>query len=355
MIDPYPHNPIRVLIVDDSPSAAQFIFFILSSDPALKVVGTAYSGEEAIKSVAGLQPDVVTMDINMPGMDGFETTRRIMAATPVPIVIVSSIYSHTDAAKAFDAMSAGALAILPKPVGLKHPSHQENADELITTIKLMAEVKVVTHRKVSGSEKKEAIVNLASTAKPDIKVIAIGASTGGPPVIQTILSRLTKPLPVPVFIVQHITKGFTQNFADWLGMSTGFNVLVPIHGQAVDPGTVYIAPDDFHMGVNSRGLIVLSSGPPENNLRPAVSHLFRSVAVAFAEHGLGIILSGMGKDGAEELRQLKACGSITIAQNKDSSIVHGMPGEAISLHAATYILSPAEIAEKINELLNFKG
>ncbi len=339
---------IKVLIVEDSQVMRDLLTFILSSDPAIQVIGTACDGKEAVRAVSEKRPDVVTMDIIMPNMDGFEATRIIMETTPTPIVIVSASWDPREVEKTFRTMEVGALAILEKPVGIDHPNYRRMTKELIQTVKLMAEVRVVRRRPRAAHGKAAPVVapgNDTLPATADLKVVAIGASTGGPPVIETILSGLPKEFPVPLLIVQHMAAGFVQGFADWLARSSGFPVKVASHGEYLLSGRAYLAPDNLHMGVGCGGRILLSTDEPENGLRPAVSRLFRSVAEVFGKYAAGVLLTGMGKDGARELKLLREKGAVTIAQDKESSVVYGMPGEAVALNAATYVLPPARIAE----------
>ena len=185
----------------------------------------------------------------------------------------------------------------------------------------------------------------------EIKLVAIGASTGGPLVIQTILARLASRFPVPIVIVQHMAPGFIQGFADWLCQASRFPVQLAAHGQVLQPGHAYLAPDGFQMRVESGYRIALSSDGPENGPRPSVSHLFRSVATVYGKKAVGVLLTGMGKDGAQELKLIKEQGAITLVQDKESSVVHGMPGEAIKIDASTYVLSPESIAVALSNLV----
>jgi two-component system chemotaxis response regulator CheB len=342
---------IRVLIADDSPVVSQMLSYILSSDPAINVIGVAKTGKEAITMTARLKPDILTMDVNMPEMDGFEATRRIMESTPVPIIIVSSSYNPSETAKAFQAIEAGALAILGKPVGIGHPLYEKQSRELINTIKALSSVKVVTRKPRIVPAKKVIAKAEKEIARQEIRVIAIGASTGGPPVLQTILKGLPKDFPVPITIVQHITQGFTTGFASWLSDTTGFIVRVPEDGEKCLPGTVYVAPDNVHMVVDNGGRILLNNDPPDNLLKPSVAHLFISVANVFREKAVGVLLTGMGKDGASGLKMMRDMGAVTIAQNEESSVVFGMNGEAVRLGAARYVLSPEAISGSLVQLL----
>lgn len=348
---------IRVLVVEDSATVREFLLWILRSDPEIEVVGTAETGEEALEAVGRTQPDVVTMDVHMPKMNGFDATRRIMETHPTPIVIVSGTVDMADAAKAFRALEAGALAVLQRPYGVGHPAHRKTAAELVRTVKLMSEVKVIRRwpRSRSAGIPPDASVckEFRRKAAPtQVSLVAVGASTGGPPVLQAILAGLPRDFSVPVLIVQHIAPGFTQGFADWLAQSSSLPIHIPVHGQSVLPGQVYVAPDGFHMAVGPQGQIRLNTDEPENGLRPSVSHLFRSVAHAYGSRAVGVLLTGMGKDGAWELKLMKEQGAVTIAQDRDTSVVHGMPGEAIRVGGATYVLPPEKIRMALTSLVS---
>lgn len=183
-----------------------------------------------------------------------------------------------------------------------------------------------------------------------IRIVAIGASTGGPPVLQAILAGLPKNFPAPVLIVQHIAAGFTRGFVEWLGQSSNLPVHVPAHGERVLPGQAYVAPDGLHMAVDPDSRVRLRTDEPENGLRPSVACLFRSVAKAYGQSAVGVLLTGMGKDGALELKLMKDQGAVTIAQDRETAIVHGMPGEAIKLGGATYVLPPEQIRLALTSL-----
>lgn len=344
---------IKVLIVEDSPVAREFLTYILSSDPALQVVGIARNGAEALEAVKQFRPDVITMDIHMPIMDGFEATRRIMETMPTPIVIVSGSTGITEVASTFRAMEAGALAVVRRPPGMNHDAFEEGTQELIRTVKLMSEIKVV--RRISRIAKNGIPTppSAPQIAKTDsrIRAIAIGASTGGPPVLLKILSALPGDLPVPILIVQHIALGFGLEFTEWLSGASRFPVHIATHGKALLPGHAYVPPDNLHMGLTNDLHITLSNNPPENGLRPSVAYLFRSVAQALGPAAVGVLLTGMGKDGADELKLMKDSGAITIAQDFESSVVHGMPGEAIKIGAATHILPPEGIVTMLAALI----
>ncbi|NJD23403.1 MAG: chemotaxis-specific protein-glutamate methyltransferase CheB [Melioribacter sp.] len=344
---------IKILIAEDSPVMQQLLIHAISSDPIFKIVGVADDGAEAIEAAKELGPDIIAMDWHMPKIDGKEATRIIMETNPTPIVIVTGSLAAKDVMFSFSMIEAGALAIVKKPPSVDHPDYKKETQELIQTLKLMSEVKMVKRIKTTSQKFIPSKPVIARSIKEDsaIQVIAIGASTGGPLVIQKILSGLPKNIHIPILIVQHISHGFTEGFVEWLKSTTNFPLHIASHGEHPLPGHGYIAPDDFHMGVENGPRIILSRHGLENNLRPSVAYLFRSVAHVFGPKTIGILLTGMGRDGADELKLLKDIGAITIAQDKESSVVHGMPGEAIKLNAAIHVLSPDEITTTLIDLI----
>lgn len=342
--------PIRVLLVEDSPVALLLLAHLVGSDPRLVVAGTAEDGEAGVAAAAHLRPDIVVMDIHLPKLDGFKAARRIMESCPTRIIMVTASTSAADVASTFQALDAGALAVLGKPVGPGDPAYEAGAAEFIQTIKLMAEVPVVRRWKRPAGPAGVIPASLPTTAA-EVRVVALGASTGGPIALQEILKRLPRDLPVPLLIVQHISPGFAEGFAEWLGKSSGFPVRVAAQGELALAGTAYVAPCGAHLRLLADGRIDLVDAPEEHGTRPSVSFLFRSLAVTFGPAAIGVLLTGMGRDGAKELMQLREAGAVTIAQDAESSIVFGMPGEAVALGAATYVLSPDAIAAALERLL----
>lgn len=343
---------IRVLVVDDSPTVQELMIHILTSDKDIEVIGSANNGIEALKFLETMKPDVITMDINMPYMNGFETTQRIMETNPVPIIIITSLFDSTDVERTFQAIQAGAVSVIEKPVSVRNQYYKQICNNIINKVKLMSEIKVVK-RKFYNSKESRKLIEMNKVVNYeccDKKVVAIGVSTGGPPILKKIISNLTTSISVPILIVQHITPGFINGLVDWLRQVTNIPIHIAFNGQSVLPGNIYFAPDDQHMEIMQNGKIVLNKQDKVNGLRPTVSHLFNSIANVYGKNSIGILLSGMGRDGVEELKLLKEKGAITIAQDKESSVVYGMPGEAVKINAATYILSPEKIAELINRL-----
>jgi two-component system chemotaxis response regulator CheB len=340
---------IRILVADDSATVREYLVYLLGEDPALEVVGTARDGLEAVAQAERLKPDVIVMDVHMPQMNGCEATRHIMERAATPIVMVSASISQKEAAMTFEALKAGALTIVDKPVGLEHPKHAEDARRLVDTVKLMAEVKVV--RRWPRRERMVPPSPIAARADRKIRLIALGASTGGPQVVAEILAKLPADFAAPLLIVQHIASGFTEGLVEWLDQGTGLRVKLAEPGESVQPGTAYLARDGFHMGITRDGRIRLTNEPADDGFCPSASSLFWSVAEAYGRSAVGILLTGMGRDGAAGLKRLREAGGVTIAQDKESSVIFGMPGEAIRLGAVEHVLPPEQIAATIRSLV----
>ena len=340
---------VRVLVVEDSRAVTEFLMHVLNSDPQIRVVGTALDG-----AAQRTKPDVITMDIHMPKLNGFDATRSIMENCPTPVVIVSGSTSIDEAATNFRAIEVGALAVVARPSGIGHPRHESTVRELVGTVKLMSEVKVVKrwprYSRTAASIPHGETVRMPSGASPP-KVVAIGASTGGPLVLQTIFAGLPKDFPVPVLVVQHMSPGFAQGFVEWLSHSTGFSIRVAVRGEPLLAGQAYLAPDDFHMGLENKNHILLARSDRENGMRPSASFLFRSVKAVFGPNSVGVLLTGMGIDGADELKELKDAGAFTIVQDEESSVVHGMPGQAIKIGATKLVLPPEGIAKALTAIV----
>lgn len=337
---------IKVLIAEDSPVVQLLLVHVLNADPDIQIIGTVPDGQAAVEFVQRQRPDVVLMDIHMPRMDGFEATRQIMRQQPLPIVICSATMKTSEVENTFLALEAGAIAAVDKPVGIGHPNFSAMVETVLRTIKEMAAVHITRHPTRHGEAQRPA----PPRARTDIRLVVIGASTGGPPVLHEILSGLPADFGLPILIVQHIAVGFLDGMVEWLRKSTGHDVRIAAHNELPQPGRVYVAPDQLHMGLLPSGRILLSQDPPENGLRPAVSFLFRTAAAEYGAAVAGILLTGMGRDGAEELKRLRETGALTIAQDKDSCVVHGMAGEAIKLGAAAHVLPPAQIASTLASL-----
>lgn len=348
---------VNVLIVEDSRVVSEYLEYILSEDPQIQVIGNVSNGKQAIEFLKKHKPDVISMDIEMPIMNGLEATRIIMATTPLPILIVTASRKAHEVAISMEALAAGALAIIEKPLGIGNPDEEKLAKQLVMLIKLMAEVKVVSRKFKKELPPKpieiktrieESHINLSK-----IKIVAIGVSSGGPQTLIKVFSKITGKFPVPILVVQHIAEGFLSGLVSWLSTNTSIPIHVAEEGMELLPGHVYFAPDRKHMGVAKNRKLAFSQCQQGSTLCPSVAFLFSTVSEVYKNTGLGIILTGMGTDGAEELKMMKDAGGITIAQDKESSLIHGMPGVAIKKGAATHVRSALEIGQLLYEFENY--
>jgi len=353
------HTPARVLLVEEAPASRQFLEQLLRSDPQLRVTAAVDNGDAALRHLAQHRADVMLMDIDSHGDAGLDGMRRIMQLHPLPIVACTFQPGEHDAKQR--SLLAGAVACVDKPDQGDATTQAVRAAHMCLTLKLMSEVKVV-RRRVQGQPHRigpnpaPADSGFTATAPGGgIRVIGIGASTGGPPLLQTILAGLPRTLPVPVLIVQHISAGFLPGMAQWLGRASGLPVHVGAHGVEPRPGHVYLAPDGQQMGMGSMGRIVTNSGIGPDGLRPSVAFLFRTLADIYGAQAVGVLLSGMGKDGAEDMKRMRERGAITIAQDSATSVVHGMPGEAIAIGGATHVLPAHKISGALLTLLQPAG
>jgi two-component system chemotaxis response regulator CheB len=336
---------VRVVVAEDSPTARALLVGMLRSDPNFDVVGEASDGVEAIEMVKALRPDVVTMDIQMPRLDGFEATKILMIEAPTPIVIISSL-DVASVEVSMAALAAGALAVLPKPVGVMAPDFPRVSRHLLTTVRAMSEVKLV-RRWPSVPAYKGADVRVGAgpaAIEPGLACIAIAASTGGPAAIHRLLKQLDAASTPPILVVQHISHGFASGMASWLDQATSLDVRLATAGERLEAGRVYLAPDDVHLGVSSRGTIALAGTAPQMGFRPSASHLFESVARTMGKSATGVILTGMGTDGVEGLRVLHAAGGHVVAQDQATSDVYGMPQAAAQAGVVDVVLPLDEIA-----------
>jgi two-component system chemotaxis response regulator CheB len=345
---------VRVLIADDSPVARELLVSILHNTPGLQVVGTAQNGAEAVRLAKRLKPDLITMDVHMPEMDGFEAARRIMSQAPCPIVIITNGIGKDEQELTFSALQAGALSVIKKPTMYDPP---EIIDALAIEVKLMSEVKVVRRWEqasaaVNNPQSPAKSAALKRNGKSKIQLVVIASSTGGPGILAQIFRKLPLDFPVPILAVQHITPGFGQGLSTWLNQQTPLDVRLARHSDEPQPGQILIAPDDYHMIINSMGLTVLSQEPAIHGLRPAADLLFSSVARTYGGTAIGVILSGMGSDGARGLQAMHETGAHTIAQDEATCVVFGMPAVAINLGAVEQILPAQRIAAAIMALVH---
>ena len=359
---------IKVLITDDSPVVSGYLKYIFSSDPEMEVVGTASNGEEAVALVRELKPDVVTMDIHMPRMDGFEATRQIMETTPVPIVICSASWNPEEVDKTFRTMEAGAVAALEKPQGMAHPDSQQSVQELVKTVKSMYGIKLV--RRWNRARKKEtpppqetgnairstkrSVDSTPSLPSKGVRVIAVGASTGGPPVLETILSSLPAAFDTPIVIAQHMPEVFTKSMAKRLDDLCGQRVVHAESGMPIHKGWVFLAPGGRHTHVEKTRLahyhIRVGDDPETAVYRPSVDALLSSAARATASRSLGVVLTGIGDDGVNGARAIHAAGGTILHQSEPTCVVYGMPKAVAGANISTAALSPADVGRALAAL-----
>ena len=322
---------IRVLVVDDSALMRKLIPAILARDSTIEVVGTAMDGAFALKKIEELRPDVVTLDLEMPRMDGLEMLRLIMRRAPLPIILFST-HSTKGGYATLKALALGAVDFLAKPKDAAAGHLEEIADQLIAKIKV---AKRAAKRKLPPVTVKEELPKLAKASRPALaprRVIAVGISTGGPNALQYVLSQIPSDFLSTIVVVQHMPEGFTEMFAKRLDECCPLEVQEARSGDLLLAGRVLICPGNRHMMVRRmpRGdMVVLSDGPPVNGHRPSADVLFHSVAQEFSLMSVGVLMTGMGEDGAEGLGAIKAAGGMTIAQSEDTCVVSGMPRAAI--------------------------
>ncbi len=338
---------IKVLVVDDSNFMRNLVSSVLSSDGSLEVVGTALNGVDAIEKVKQLAPDVVTMDINMPRMDGIEAVGKIMEENPVPVIMVSA-KSKKGARQTLEALKQGAVDFIQKPHGEVSPNLEAIRSELIKKVKKAARCPVNKTKPVSGLKAKPLPwENRDHTGSEDFFVLVIGSSTGGPSVVESILGLLPPGIPLAVIVVQHMPETFTKIFARQLNESSSLRVEEASPYRVVEKGVVLVAPGGQNIYLSRRGRVLLKKAAPGDECMEDANVTMKEVARVFGGRSIGVILSGMGKDGADGIRAIKNTGGITMAQNEDSCVVFGMPGEAIKTGKVDLVLTPHEIAKQV--------
>jgi two-component system chemotaxis response regulator CheB len=336
-------NPIRVLLVDDSPLVLTILGRILAHSPEIQVVGKAHHGKEALELIPQLQPDVICTDYQMPVMNGLEFTKAVMAQFPRPILVISSIVGPNNADNIFELLQAGAVDVFAKPSG-GLGADDKTAAQIISKIKILAGV--IVFKRSPQAPSTPAPINSAPQSAP-VRVVAMGASTGGPQALHEILIQLPPDFPCPILCVQHISEGFLQGLVDWLAAQCQVKVKIAQTGEMPQPATVYFPQEETHLTVDSKGRLVSSHQLPIGGHRPAVTVLFDSVAGCYGSSAIAVLLTGMGSDGAAGMQAIARAGGVTIAQDEASCVVFGMPKQAIDLGAARYILPPLEIGRTL--------
>ncbi len=338
------------MVVDDSRFVREVLREILESDPEIRVVTEAENGREAVDRCVSVGPDVVLMDLQMPVMDGLTAVEQIMVARPTPVIILSATVRPGEVKSAFQAVRAGAFEALPKPEGMTcRESYRKVAEDLVTRVKLYARV----GRRKGWGEESPASLSALDLAVPAAsrRLVAIGASTGGPRTIQALLAALPGTFPCPILLVQHISPGFTRGFAQWLQRETPLTVRIVEGAEPLHRGTVYLGLDGRHL-VMGKGKAVLSDAPPVNACRPSVDVLFRSMAQECGRLGVAVLLTGMGRDGADGALAVRQAGGEVLVQDERSSVIFGMPRAAIELGAATRIVAARDLPRALVEAID---
>ena len=333
-----------MLVVDDSALVRQLIVDALRADPDIEVVGVAENGMQAVERAMALKPHVITMDVDMPIMDGLTATERIMAEDPRPILVLTADPRNQAPELTHRALAVGALALRVKPAA-------EEMGSLAREVKLLSTIRVIRHvrgtRKAGPTSSASSHDNLPQVpfAPSTVGVVCIASSTGGPQVVQKLLASLPADFPAPIAIVQHINAAFSESLLGWLSESSKLKVKVAKDGDVLSPGVVLIAPPDAHLTIAARGRVAVQPGPARDGHLPSATTLLESAAKVYARRAVGVILTGMGADGVDGLAAIKQAGGKTIVQNQESSVVFGMPGAAVARGIVDHQVHGDDLAE----------
>lgn len=347
------------MIVEDSRVIRQFLEYIIGSDPRLEVVAAVQSAEDALRNLNRVAPDVISMDIHLPGISGLEATRQIMEQKPTPIVVVSGSLPSHELQSSMNALRIGALSVVEKPVGTTHDDYKALAERLCTQLAIMSQVKVIRQRfngqgRRSNAKAARRTVNRAQCTRHQaqpLRMIGIVASTGGPRALQSVFGALPPEFPLPIALVQHITAGFHHGFVQWLDQTCPLCVVTAEHRQTAVAGHVYVAPPDYHLHVD-RSQLLLRRGEPVSAQRPSGTVLLESMATSLKGQAMGIVLTGMGDDGADGLSSIRRAGGFTLAEDESTAVVFGMPAVAARLGAVCEQLPLERIGPRMLDLVH---
>ncbi|MEZ0168338.1 chemotaxis-specific protein-glutamate methyltransferase CheB [Microvirga sp. TS319] len=348
-----PPAPVRVMIVEDSVVVRQLLVHIVARDPRLVVAAAVGSAEEALHEIGRVQPDVISMDIRLPGMDGLEATRRIMTDHPTPIVVIAGSVEDESLKISMNALKAGALTVVEKPVGLTNAGFDAIAETICTQLYIMSQVPVVRQRSFAWRSRTPDLRPAQperdrSSLRPTI--MGLAASTGGPPALAKILGALPAEFPLPILLVQHMGAAFMEGFASWLNGLVALDVRIASDQETPVAGKVYVAPGDRHLLLSPTGALQVSAAPPLGSQRPSATLLFQSLAKSVGSRGVGVVLTGMGEDGAQGLVDLRRSGGYTIAEDESTAVVYGMPAAAQRLGGVRLSLPLDLIAPRLLNL-----
>lgn len=352
MFDDEPVGSIRVLIVDDSAVNRDFLTSIIETDPVFTIVGYASNGEEAIHAVRELSPSIITMDLDMPVMDGFEAIEKIMAYYPTPILVVTAIEFQKDSTIAFDALAVGALDIINRPQlpdNVDDSIVSSSGTEFLAKLKLLSQIKVITHVRGKLNRRARSDKELGSSAV--WRLVIIASSTGGPKALKEIFDHLPADFPSPVLVVQHMSDGFVPGLARWLDSTCNLTIAVAVENEMIKPGSIYIAPTGYHLTIKKGGMLSLLDHPPINGLRPCADVLIESAVNAYGSRVVGVILSGMGNDGTRGSSLIKQAGGKVIVQDRTTCVIPSMPQNVIAAGTADSIHPLTEIALELQKIV----
>ncbi len=352
-------GPVRVVVIDDSAFMRKMISDILERDPRIEVVATARNGEVGLKKILEFKPDVVTLDVEMPNMNGIETLRRIMETDPIPVVMLSSS-TQDEVIQTVNAISNGAVDFITKPSGSISLNINDIKDEIIAKVLTAAKVDVVELKPEREEQRHIKVDSVSNVTKFTKTIVAIGTSTGGPKALQVVLTKLPENIPAPIVIVQHMPPGFTKSLAERLNMLSDITVKEAVNGEILINGTAYIAPGDYQMAIRKVGTSVaieLTKGPKYNGHRPSVDILFRSLADIQKVNKIAVVLTGMGSDGSEGIIELKHTDkrTLVIAEHEATSVVYGMPKAAVKTNCVDHVVHLQQVGETITKLVRNSG
>ncbi|MGF9758801.1 chemotaxis-specific protein-glutamate methyltransferase CheB [Microvirga sp. 0TCS3.31] len=350
-----PQLRVRVMVVEDSLVVRQLLVHIIASDPRLVVAAAVGSAEEALREIGRIRPDVISMDIRLPGMDGLEATRRIMAEQPTPIVVIADSIEDSSLKISMNALRAGALTVVEKPVGLSSDGYAAIASTICTQLYIMSQVPVVRQRAFTSWRETSPSRREPEWSMTRPSTMGIAASTGGPPALAKILGALPPDFPLPILLVQHMGAPFMEGFASWLNGLVSLEVRLAQDQEIPAPGRVYVAPGDRHLLLSPAGTLKLSAEPPLGNQRPSATMLFQSMARSLGRRGLGVILTGMGEDGAQGLVEMRQAGGYAVAEDESTAVVYGMPAAAARMGGVNVSLPLDMIAPRILRLARGDG